>query len=411
MISLKSRTFTPPEEVLLDSVLSAPEGERLHVLIQFKSIPDQSVKSGLRNAGIRLLNYIPKNAWFASVPTDLTPDNLALSSVRWIGKILPKDKISPSIREKGIGDRGRTDDGKVKLVIKYFKDVSGEELKKRLEQDGVTVLGETLIANSITISISEERISNIAGEDSVLWIGPVPSPAHREADRVRAHIQAEGAQALGLSGIGVNVGVFENAHVYTNHSDLQGRAAIGDTDTVDYGEDGHATMVAGIIGGDGNGCEFSQGGSSSWNENDWCYEGRCQYDWCKDHCGDEDQWRGIAPAAEIFSYNFSTGGTPSQNHDNYITDLITAIDTHQIDIANNSWGQAGCEEFDYGNYEGLCSTLDSVVRGDYGRPVAVVFSAGNERDGYGKKLALKLQAYIARTIRIAREPKLVTILL
>ena len=105
-IKLKSGHFTPPEEISLESVVSGAEGERIHVLIQFNSIPNSSTKNALKSAGIRLLNYIPKNTWFASIPLNLSPDNPALSSTRWIGKILSEDKIAPGIQEQILGIAG-----------------------------------------------------------------------------------------------------------------------------------------------------------------------------------------------------------------------------------------------------------------------------------------------------------------
>jgi len=70
-ISLKSRSFTPPEEVRLESVLSDVQSTRVHILVQFRSLPSSAVKRSLEDAGIKLLNYIPNSSWFASIPTNL----------------------------------------------------------------------------------------------------------------------------------------------------------------------------------------------------------------------------------------------------------------------------------------------------------------------------------------------------
>ncbi len=78
-ISMKSRTFVPPEQTTLESILNSAKGERVHVLIQFDGIPDASEKSTLSDAGIKLLNYIPRNTWFASMPVSFSPENPAMS--------------------------------------------------------------------------------------------------------------------------------------------------------------------------------------------------------------------------------------------------------------------------------------------------------------------------------------------
>ena len=114
-------------------------------------------------------------------------------------------------------------------------------------------------------------------------------------------------------------------------------------------------MVAGIIGG--NGSRSSTNG------------------------GTANQWRGMAPGANLYSYK--SDGPLEDDYLDFLADLEAAVGTDYIDIANNSWGTTtGCNDFLYGVYEGICPTLDAAVRGDYGNPVTIVFSAGNERDGY-----------------------------
>ena len=66
-------------------------------------------------------------------------------------------------------------------------------------------------------------------------------------------------------------------------------------------------------------------------------------------------------------------------------DLHNAINTRDIDIGNNSWGTTGgCSVIDYGDYAELCDDLDtpSPGVGEFERPLIIVFSAGNERDGF-----------------------------
>jgi hypothetical protein len=346
-ISLKSRSFTPPEEVRLDSVFAGAQGTRVHVLMQFKSIPDASAGSALDSAGIELLNYIPKNSWFASVPANLSPASPALSSVRWIGKILPEDKISPSLT--GIEERWRTADGEVLVVVKAFKDVQADPLKTALERHGATIIDETLTVKRMTIAVLPESIPGLASEDVVRWIEPAPTATGGEVSTsfIRAHVQVGDAQSeLFLSGDGVTVGILEDSHAYIDHPDLIGRTSIGDDDVVNYKF--HATAVAGIIGGDGT---------------------------------DTYDFRGMAPDVELYTYDWSSAGVGSAAHQNFLNDLLKAIGTHHIDIANNSWGDLGCHDFAYGAYNGISPDLDGAVRGEFGRPITIVFSAGNERYG------------------------------
>lgn len=370
-ISLKSRKFTPQEGIeakILSKLqtLIGVEKKVPHVMIQFKEIPTRIERENLNAEGIKVLSYIGGNAWYASVSNEIVlrfreAEVLAkypsFKLIRWIGDILPEDKISPRIREREVGDWARTEDGKVELVAKYYKDMMSEKAKERLEALGAFVIGEIPAVNEIIISLAEDRIQDLAGEDSICWIEPVPPPGQAESDRVRAHVQVDLAQLSGLSGDGVAVGVFDGGHVSNTHLDFSGRVTKGDSDPWDRAQ--HPTMTGGLIAGDG-----SQSAS---------------------HGGGVNQWRGMAPDADIFTYDFSIGANPSDaaQHTNFIGDLETSVNTNEISIANNSWGTFGCVDFPYGEYEGLCDDLDSAVRGDsYDKPVIVVFSAGNERDGY-----------------------------
>jgi len=368
IIQLKSRLVQPPAERTksLETVTARAVGERVHVLLQFTTIPKTKTKHALRQAGVRLLNYVPKNTWFASIPVGLEADHPALSSVRWIGPILAEDKLPPRMREKSVGAWAQTEDGRVRLVVKYFADASRETLKTELESLGAEILVEVVTAKSITIAIAETRLTDLAGLDAVRWIDAVSPPGSGESDRVRGFVQADLAEGLGLSGSGVTVGVFEPLHVDAAHPDFGGRATRGDTDPNTPSQ--HTTMVGGLIAGDGTKC------------NDVTVR-------AEDRCGAANQWRGVAPGVDLFTYGYDvTGATDWYNDANLIADLQTAVNDHHIDVANNSWGRLGCAGYDfaYGIYRGVAPTLDAAVRGDadegFDRPVNIVFSTGNERN-------------------------------
>ncbi len=367
-IHLKSRIIQPTADrtTTLKAISTTATDERVHVLMQFTTIPNAKTKHALKKADVKLLNYVPKNTWFASIPVGLAADHPVLGSVRWIGLILPQDKLLPHMLEKGVGKWARTEDGRVRLVVKYFADVSAQKVKTALEALGAEVLVEVPTVKSISIAINESQLLDLAELDAVRWIEPVSAPGSGESDRVRGFVRADLAQDLGLSGSGVTVGVFEPTHVDAAHPDFGGRVTRGDTDPNTPAA--HTTMVGGLITGDGSKC------------NDVTVR-------VEDRCAVADQWRGVAPAADLYTYGFDvTGATGWYNDPNLIADLQTAVNDHHIDVANNSWGRLGCAgyEFAYGVYRGVAPTLDAAVRGDtdagFNRPVNIVFSAGNERN-------------------------------
>ena len=113
-INLKSRRFIP-QMGIADSTLTklktniAQEEKAPHLIIQFKDTPSRKDRESLKMRGVRLLSYIGGNAWFASVSDTvallfmdprITNKYSTLGLIRWIGEILPQDKIDTKIAEE-----------------------------------------------------------------------------------------------------------------------------------------------------------------------------------------------------------------------------------------------------------------------------------------------------------------------
>ena len=130
----------------------------------------------LENASVKLLTYVPNNAWFASISRDSPAKILQFPFVRWIGEILPEDKISPIIRENRIPPEAINPDGTVNLSIMFFKDVSLDDASQVISKHGGIVQGMAPITNALVVTVPMEKISAIANEDSVQWIDIVPGP-------------------------------------------------------------------------------------------------------------------------------------------------------------------------------------------------------------------------------------------
>jgi hypothetical protein len=182
-ILLKSRRFVPEPGIDLIFVSKLPamaetEGERTHVLIQFHSIPNTTERAVLNeNFNVALQTYIPNNAWFADIPRDSTFDIIKQPNVKWIGKILPDDKISPHIRDYGVGSWAVNQDGTVNLLVTFFEDVSTDDAKQVIEKYGRVVTEPSPWGGNVwTVSIPEDTISSLASEDPVEWIESVPPP-------------------------------------------------------------------------------------------------------------------------------------------------------------------------------------------------------------------------------------------
>jgi len=177
-IYLSSRQFIPEPGIsdTLRSMLVNTSSKRIHVLLQFYHIPNNDERYELSNLNVTLCSYVHNNAYFASIPTKYLTDIYNLSFVRWIGEILPEDKISRYIRNGTIGDWAINPNGTVNLIVEFFKDVSLDDAERIIERyDGVTNSRVRSI-NALVVTIPQDAIHELANEDSVQWIEEVTPP-------------------------------------------------------------------------------------------------------------------------------------------------------------------------------------------------------------------------------------------
>lgn len=354
-IRLTSRRFTPPEEKPnWKELLARTEAPRARAIVQLAELPDRHTRAALAQAGVVLGQPLTGRAYLATVKRRLDESASALRAIRWVGSLGAEDKISPELARPDGAPWARRTPGRIELVVKLFPDADIASVAARVQGFGGRVLGQAVSAKTLAVSLPAGRERDLATQEDVRLLEPLLPPGQGESDRARVHVRAvAGAIPAGSpNGTGAVVAVFDGEHVRANHPDFGARAAQGDGPPQALGQ--HATMTAGIIAGDGS--QSVAGGAASAN-----------------------QWRGLAPGAQIRSYNFlNSGGDPVTD---YLDDVTEAVTNDGVHVLNNSWGDSGCTNFAYGSYAGRAPFLDGVTHGDLGSPAAVVFAAGNERDG------------------------------
>jgi hypothetical protein len=344
-ILLKSRQFvpTPGMDKAVEAQLSASPTARSHVLVQFDHIPTAEERETLEESGMKLLAYVPHNAWFASVPATVGLSDEALTSVRWLGSILPQDKLPAGLWKGQVGPWAVNADGSVSLDVLFFADVPLGEVRRVVAAHGGHVEEELPEFHRLRVRAPRQTIIALVNKDAVQWVVEAPPPKITSNDGSRARTKVNNVQAApyNLRGNGVDLGIWDKGAVY-NHVDFSGRLTVVDS----YAEVlEHATRVAGTMAGSG-------ANSAVWG-------------------GSPCQWRGMAPCADIISYYF----------DNNLSDHNGAINTYGIELSHNSWGyridNTSCDK--YGYYGWDATGYDWIVTGLYGKRIMVVFAAGNER--------------------------------
>jgi len=330
-ILLKSRTFIPAEGI--DPALNITRlPQRPRLFIQFDHIPTSEEREELSNLNINLHNYVHYNTWSVSLDKVKISDISKLDFVRYIGPILPEDKIMPQLKEK-VPEHAINKDGTVNLIVVFFEDVPQDEAEDLLDDLGTISYKGPFMLNDYTITTYEDSISALSNENIIQWIEPIPPPEEEANDGVRAAVSANEVQAppYNLVGNDVGIGFWDEWNIDQTHDDLENRVTIAES----VGADDHATHVAGTLGGDGT---LSSG-----------------------------TYRGIATEVEYYSYTTQYNDEEPEEHE-------LAIDTYNIDISQNSW-----QTSTLGDYTTRSQKYDNIVKGVYGKRIPIIFAAGNKQ--------------------------------
>ncbi|HSG39385.1 MAG TPA: S8 family serine peptidase [Thermoanaerobaculia bacterium] len=343
-IHLKSGSFTPDaglEPALRDEVLKARRGTV--GLVQLEDAPDETVRAQLAKAGVVLLEYVPNNTWIARLPADVTKVE-SLAGVRWVGRLLPEDKLSPDLAQALVEKGGKRE---LTLDVEAFNG-SLEKAVARAEALGGRVVLKDPSLSVFRVVLPRGSVRSLAASDAVLWLSPdLPRIPFNNRSRVYSRGNEVQAAPYGLNGAGVQLGIWDGGQIFA-HSDFGTRLTIAEAGAITD----HGTHVAGTMAGDGTNSVLV-GPFPPFH------------------------FRGFATAADIIGYDFTDPNFPYSEHNG-------AINTFGIDNSQNSWGadistaNGNCTLF--GNYHSYSREFDRVVTGVFGRRIPIVFANGNDRD-------------------------------
>lgn len=255
-IELKSGTFTPEENIgngkteAINSRL-LPD-QKTFVIIQFEEIPDQAERERLKAEGIELLEYIPNNAYTATIKGSLSDITIKRAKARAVISLTASQKLHPSLQKKPFPEHARKVKGLIDVWINFPKSFSFEELKALLKADQFEIISNVYQAYQVLeIRVPEDRLNELALKNYVQYVEPVPAPDKPDninsTTNGRANV-LNSSLPLGrkLHGEGVIVGVGDEANPLL-HVDLSNR--IINRAAIKAG--GHGMHVMGTLGGAG----------------------------------------------------------------------------------------------------------------------------------------------------------------
>ena len=310
-------------------------------LIQFNSIPTNDVKRQLESQGITLLNYIPRNAFFARISTSATYSNLSQFEVNSIEKIDAKFKLTKSLLKEEYPHWTLYGTSEIELNGSFFEGISQSHIESSLTKLSAEVL-HINSANTVTLRIALDKLNDLYALSVFYYFEPISPPEEPEnlvgrTDHRSNTIATEYDGGLKFDGTGVTVMMQDDGYI-GDHIDYQGRVDQSNCSPCSTADgNNHGDHVAGTIMGAGN---------------------------------IDPKARGMAFGANLLVYN--------SNNDNY--DLVPALyASNELVITSKSYS-AGCN----GGYDSRARQLDQQIR--LMPSLMHVFSAGNSGAsdcGYG----------------------------
>jgi predicted outer membrane repeat protein len=345
-VKLRSRSFTPERGIAsARQYLAARTGEGGHLMLQLENPGDPAGRGALEAAGVRFLKYLPDNTWLAFVPSDLFERPGARFWVRWAAPLSRDDRLHPRLHGEVPRSWSMAPDGRWRLYVRFFYDVSNDEARAALDILGAEITHESPAFRAFEVVIAPSAFESLAADDRAMWIREVSPPPVVANDSNRDNTNAGTVQnpPYGLDGTGITVAIWDEGPADQAHPDFAGRITVGDGSS---STSAHGTHCTGTIGGSG---------ANSAN-----------------HGGTSLEWRGMAPNVGLVSYSW----------DDPIAELDGAINTYGASVSSNSWtisvGEGNCDL--YGDYDWGAPDFDEIIGGLYGAPISIAFAAGNERN-------------------------------
>jgi subtilisin family serine protease len=339
---IDSNNFKVKSELTKQTQEVKTEKNKTYSIVQFDHIPSKSEKKELEKKGIKLLYYIPENAWIASIKKDAKTVQ-SVTGLNIIDEVRTYDKYSPGFFD----ELDFVCEDNCTISVEFFSDVKSEDIIDIINLYGK--INSTGVGNSYIIKLPKSYIQNLIQEIEVKWIDiayrkrSIMNNGARNASSVNI-IQDS---PYNLNGTGVVVAVWDEGWAEQTHYDLIGRVRRGDIGSSDMD---HGTHVSGTLVGNGN------------NSN--------------------GVYKGIAPNATLLTFEWPDTSLELYGETN------ESLNNNSI-LSQNSWGTAitlgngNCHLL--GSYDSESEDYDEIVRGEnVVKKINVIFSAGNSGSGaYG----------------------------
>ena len=303
-------------------------------IIQFSAIPTTKQKEELKSNGIELLNYLPTNAFYASISTSANLSELQSKGAVSLISVDPVFKLNKVLKSMEYPKWAMLSNNRIEMNAVYYADISKQAVLNKLKTFGAEITMSN-DAQMVRFVVRLSDLQTIYSQPEFYYFEELDQPGEPEGIEDRTNhrsnvISTEYFGGLKFDGTGVTVFLHDNSDL-VDHIDWQGRF----------------TNDAGVLGATGNHGE---------------------------HCGGiiagagnlDPDGRGNAYGADVMNYNYST------NNYNLIPGLVASDDVTITSASYSNGTNAG--------YTSLARQLDQQIRQN--PSLQHVFSAGNAGSNY-----------------------------
>jgi hypothetical protein len=271
-------------------------GNTHYLVIQFNNLPTEQEKKQLLDNGIKLLDYLPNNAFTVSITKNGAKNSLNNTNFRSIFQLTePQKTMAPFLKGK-FPTHAVKASGTVDLTITTYDKLSLKEVETTFNKLGIKVLENLPIFKNFTIRIPQQNFKKLVALAFVQWVEAVDPPNVSEnllgRSLHRVNVLNDGVR--NLKGTNINIGIWDGGDV-DSHIDFSPTATRINL------------MEPGAVSDHGTHCSGTIGGGGLLNP----------------------KARGMAPKAKIFSWNFNG---------NVAAEQAAGIPANNLAVSSHSYG-------------------------------------------------------------------------
>ena len=149
----------------------------------------------MRRAGVVLFDYLPLNAYTASLPATLANSQLAGLGLRSIAPIPGRWKPAGALAQGTVPTHARRSDTRLEVVLTYYPALTPAQAVAALSSADFQMVGQDDFAHQLNVVLAEAAVVNLAELPWVSTVETAPTPDVPENFRARTDHRANALAA------------------------------------------------------------------------------------------------------------------------------------------------------------------------------------------------------------------------